>query len=119
MLLLGFRCIYRLLSKFGIELITLMDTIKRIEIVIPAIELKPVVQRLEKIGIHKYSIIRHVIGHGEFGESSDDLDDRLSSVYILTTCLAGQEDALFLELQPILQKFGGMFLVSNAVCYRC
>lgn len=96
-----------------------MDTIKRIEIVVPAIELKPVVKRLEKVGIIKYSIIRHVIGKGEFGESSDDLDDQLSSVYILTTCLAGQEDSLFLELQPILQKFGGVFLVSDAVCYRC
>ncbi|HLO52451.1 MAG TPA: transcriptional regulator [Kamptonema sp.] len=96
-----------------------MDTIKRVEIVIPAIELKPVVKRLEKLGIVKYNIIRHVIGRGEFGESTDDLDDQLSSVYLLTTCLSGQEDLLYLELQPILQKFGGMFLVSDAVCYRC
>lgn len=96
-----------------------MDTIKRIEIIVPAIELKPVVKRLEKLGITKYNIIRQVIGRGEFGESSDDLDAQLSSVYILTTCLGGQEDAVFLELQPILQKFGGVFLVSDAVCYRC
>jgi hypothetical protein len=96
-----------------------MDTIKRIELVVPTIELKPVVKRLEKLGIHKYSIIRHVIGRGEFGESTDDLDDQLSNVYILTTCLAGQEDVLYLELQPILQKFGGVFLVTEAVCYRC
>lgn len=96
-----------------------MDTIKRLEIIVPAIELKPVLQRLEKMGINKYNIIRHVIGRGEFGESSDDLDDRLSNVYILTTCLAGQEDTLFLELQPIMEKFGGMFLVSDAVGYRC
>jgi hypothetical protein len=96
-----------------------MDTIKRIELVIPAIELKPVVKRLKKIGIDKYSIIRNVIGRGEFGESTDDLDDQLSSVYILTTCSAGQEDVLYLELQPILQKFGGVFLVTDAVCYRC
>ncbi|MDF0556631.1 transcriptional regulator [Kamptonema sp. UHCC 0994] len=96
-----------------------MDTIKRIEIVVPAIELKPVVKRLEKLGIIKYNIIRQVIGRGEFGESSDDLDAQLSSVYILTTCLGGQEDSVFLELQPILQKYGGVFLVSDAVCYRC
>ena len=96
-----------------------MDTIKRIELVVPAIELKPVLKRLEKLGIVKYNIIRHVIGRGEFGESSDDLDAQLSSVYILTTCLAGEEEALFLELQPILKKFGGVFLVSEAVCYQC
>ena len=96
-----------------------MDTIKRIEIVVPAIELKPVIKRLEKLGIEKYSIIRHVIGRSEFGELTDDLDDQLSSVYILMTCLSGQEDGLFLELQPILQKFGGVFLVTDAVCYRC
>lgn len=96
-----------------------MDTIKRIELVVPAIELKPVVKRLKKIGIDKYSIIRNVIGRGKFGESTDDLDDQLSSVYILTTCRAGQEQELYLELQPILQKFGGVFLVTDAVCYQC
>ncbi|MCG9892560.1 MAG: hypothetical protein MH252_15995 [Thermosynechococcaceae cyanobacterium MS004] len=96
-----------------------MDTIKRIELVIPAIELKPVLRRLEKVGMDKYSIIRDVIGRGEFGESTDDLDGQLSSVYILTTCPAGEEETLYLELQPLLQKFGGVFLVSDAVCYRC
>ena len=96
-----------------------MDTIKRIELVVPTIELKPVIKRFKKLGIDKYSIIRHVIGRGEFGESSDDVDDQLTSVYILTTCLGGEEEALYLELQPILQKFGGVFLVSDAVCYRC
>jgi hypothetical protein len=96
-----------------------MDTIKRLEIIVPAIELKPVLKLIEKMGINKYSIIRHVIGRGEFGESSDDLDGQLSSVYILTTCSAGQEGPLFSELQPIMEKFGGMFLVSDAVGYRC
>lgn len=96
----------------------LVNTIKRVEIVIPAIELKPVLKRLEKFGIKKYSIIRNVVGRGEFGESTDDLDDQLSSVYILMTCLIGEEEPLYLELQPILEKFGGMFLVSDTVGYR-
>lgn len=93
-------------------------TIKRIEIVIPAIELKPVLRRLEQSGVKKYSVIRHVVGRGEFGESTDDLDDQLSSVYILVTCLVGEEEPIYLELKPILEKFGGMFLVSDAVGYR-
>lgn len=95
-----------------------MNTIKRIEIIIPAIELKPVLKRLENKGVKKYSIIRHVVGRGEFGESTDDLDDQLSGVYILMTCAIGEEESLYLDLKPILEKFGGMFLVSDAVGYR-
>lgn len=96
-----------------------MDTIKRIELVVPAIEVNEIVKRLEKMGVAKYSIIRHVVGRGGSGAYSDDVDDQLTSTYILTTCKAGEENDIFWELQPILKKFGGMCLVSDAVCYKC
>ena len=96
-----------------------MDTVKRIELVVPAIEANEVIKRLEHMGIVKYSIIRHVTGRGEFGLSTDDVDDQLTNTYILTTCMAGQEEGIFWELQPILQRFGGICLVSDAVCYKC
>jgi hypothetical protein len=96
-----------------------MDTIKRIELVVPTIEVNEILKRLEKMGVTKYSIIRHVVGRGASGASLDDLDDQLSSTYILTTCQSGQEDGIFWELQPVLKKFGGMCLVSDAVCYKC
>jgi hypothetical protein len=96
-----------------------MDTIKRIELVVPAIEVNEIIKRLENMGVTKYSIIRHVVGRGASGAYSDDVDNQLASTYILTTCMAGQENDIFWELQPILKKFGGMCLVSDAVCYKC
>ncbi len=96
-----------------------MDTIKRIEMIVPSIEVNAVIKRLKKVGVVKYSLIHHVVGRGEMGETVEDWDDHSGNTYILTTCQAGKEDEIFWELQPILRKFGGMCLVSDAVCYRC
>jgi hypothetical protein len=96
-----------------------MDIVKRIEIIVPSIEVNAVLKRFAKVGVVKYNLINHVVGRSETGEVVEDWDDQSGNTYILTTCKAGEEDKLFWELQPILQKFGGLCLVSDAVCYRC
>jgi hypothetical protein len=96
-----------------------MDTIKRIELIVPSVEVNEVIKRFKKVDIIKYSLIHHVVGRGDKGEVLEDLDDQSGNTYILATCMSGQEDKLFWELQPILQRFGGTYLVSDAVCYRC
>jgi nitrogen regulatory protein PII len=91
-----------------------MRAVKRIEIIIPAVEIKTVLSRLDKLGLTGYSIMKNVTGSGDRGLSTDDLGEDLSNDYILTTCCEDQEQQVADAIRPILKKFGGICLISDA-----
>jgi nitrogen regulatory protein PII len=83
-----------------------MRPVKRLEIVVEAIELDNVIKVLDALGVVGYTILRHVGGRGDRYE--------LENVYIIIACDAAQAAALVSAIRPILKRFGGMCLLSDA-----
>ncbi|KOR35776.1 MULTISPECIES: P-II family nitrogen regulator [Planktothricoides] len=96
-----------------------MEIVKKVEIVTISLEMSKVLEVLEEVGITGYTVIRDVIGKGERGLTANDLEkDVLSNRYVMTVCTAEQEELLVEAIRPILKKFGGVCIVSDAKWIR-
>ena len=91
-----------------------MLQVKRIEIVIDALEVPNVVRRLEAVGVSGYTIIKDAIGMCERGLRDGELTDVFKNSYVLTTCLPEQTEKIIESIRPILKLRGGVCLVSDA-----
>ena len=92
-----------------------MKPVKRIEIIIDSLDLKPCLKELEDMGVSGYTVIRDVIGNGDRGSRSGDmLNDTMKNSYILIACDASQVGMITEKLRPKLKKFGGICLISDA-----
>lgn len=92
-----------------------MEIVKKVEIVTTSLEMTKVLEVLEEVGITGYTVIRDVVGKGDRGTASDDLEqDILSNRYVMTVCTEDQERILVEAIRPILKKFGGVCIVSDA-----
>jgi nitrogen regulatory protein PII len=92
-----------------------MFNVKRIELVIEAVEKPQVISTLKAINIHHYTIYKHVGGYGERG-ARDDLafGEKFENVTFVIACPENQLKLVIEALRPILKSFGGMCLVSAA-----
>jgi nitrogen regulatory protein PII len=92
-----------------------MFSVKRIELVIEAVEKSNVISTLKAINIHHYTIYRHVGGVGERG-TRDELafGEKFENVTFVIACPEDRLTAVIEALRPILKSFGGMCLVSDA-----
>lgn len=89
--------------------------VKRVEIIVSSLELKAVLAHFEEIGVTGYSIIRNVIGKGDRGRVDEEEElGLLGNDYLLASCSAEQAAMLQRMLLPILQRYGGICLVSDA-----
>ncbi len=92
-----------------------MRPIKRVEIITDTVEMNAVVRVLERHGVSGYTIVGDVIGKGERGmRLGDELSGVFQNSYLLTTCEPEQIEALIEAIRPILQRRGGVCLVSDA-----
>jgi nitrogen regulatory protein PII len=95
-----------------------MHIVKRIEIIVSSREMQKILEKLNEVGVPGYSIIRDVVGKSSWGEVSDDSDfaaTTLSNVYILSFCPEEQVKQVVQQLLPLLNKFGGVCFVSDAM----
>ncbi len=89
--------------------------IKRLEIITSSVELKKVLETLEKLGVQGYSIIRGVSGKDDRGITTCDLDvDGVCNDYILAICNPEQEASVLNAMHPILTRYGGVCISSDA-----
>ena len=92
-----------------------MESVKKFEIITNSLEMNRVLELLEKLGISGYSAIKDVTGFGPRGRVNDDLaNGAFSNDYVLFVCTAEKEHQVVEALRPILKKYGGICLVSDA-----
>ncbi len=96
-----------------------MHQVKRIEIISDSIELGKIVEALKKTGVPSYAVIRNVGGKGIKGTTSSDLDmTMVENDYVLAICPPSQVEFIVEELRPILNRYGGICLISDAMEIR-
>jgi len=92
-----------------------MMSVKRVELVIEAVEKSMVISTLKEINIHDYTFYKHFGGNGQRGEKGDlAFGEKFENVTFVIACPESQLYALIGALRPLLKSFGGMCLVSDA-----
>jgi nitrogen regulatory protein PII len=93
-----------------------MKAMKRIEVVVGALELEALTDQLERAGADGYTVVRNVAGKGDRGLRSDDeLSDVFRNAYIVIACSPERAAAIVEAIRPFLQRYGGMCLLSDAL----
>jgi nitrogen regulatory protein PII len=93
-----------------------VQKVQRIEIVVDALHARRVIEALGALGLDDYTLIRGVSGSGERGaQLGDEITGVSNNNYILTTCPPEKLDEVTAALRPLLRRFGGICLVSEAI----
>lgn len=92
-----------------------MKNVERIEVVIDALHAPLVVEVLERHGLTGWTQLRVAAGSGERGVRRDDeLSGASTNSLLITTCPSERIQALAEDLRPLLRRYGGVCLVSEA-----
>lgn len=92
-----------------------MIGVKRIELVVEAIEKEQVIASLNRINIRSFTIYHHVGGSGERGVRDEGVfGEKFENVTFVVACAESQLTSVIETLRPILKRYGGMCLVSDA-----
>ena len=92
-----------------------MKPVKRIEIVIDALHARAVLEVLERHALSGWTQLRVEAGAGERGVRRDDeLSGVTTNSLVITTCAPEALEALAEDLRPLLVRFGGVCLISDA-----
>jgi nitrogen regulatory protein PII len=93
-----------------------MQPVKRIEIVVDSIELEKVIKILKDLEVSGYTIIKDVIGSGDRGlrAGNEVMTDVFKNSYVLTACPEDKLMKVVEAIRPVLKRFGGICLVSDA-----
>ena len=92
-----------------------MQNVKRIEIITNALEMREVCRELEAHGVTGYSVMHDVTGRGERGvQDGNELSGSFKNSYLLTACPPEQVAEIIETIRPLIQKNGGVCLVSDA-----
>lgn len=86
-----------------------------VEMITNTLELEQVLRILDKIGVSGYTVIRDVTGKGNRGTVFDDLEtEALTNGYVMSICTEDQEQKVVEAVTPMLKKYGGVCIVSDA-----
>ena len=92
-----------------------MKLLKKIEIITDSIELRRTLRTLEEtMDISGYTVIKDTLGMGEIGARLDDeLTDVIKNSYVMFVCQEEQAEEILKNMQPLLDRFGGVCLMSD------
>ncbi len=89
----------------------MLESVKKIEIIVSDPEVPSVLKILKKNLIERYTVINNVSGCGEHGSYGDDL---ITNSYIMIICPNSEVvEPLASAMQPLLKKLGGIFIVTD------
>ena len=93
-----------------------MQPVKRLEIITGPIEFRGLVDVLEANGVTGYAVVRDVLGKGDRRvDSWNSLSSEVENLMVVTTVQADRLMPLVEAIRPLLKKFGGACLVSDAM----
>ena len=92
-----------------------MKPYKKVEVVTDSLELRRTLRTLEETtGITGYTVIKDTLGMGEVGARLDDeLTDVFKNSYAMFLCSEEQVNEIIDAMKPLLDRFGGVCLVSD------
>jgi nitrogen regulatory protein PII len=92
-----------------------MQNVKRVEIITDAVELKELCVALDAQGVSGYTVIHDVTGNGHRGERAGDaLTNVFKNCLVIAVCEEAMIPNIVEAIRPILKRFGGVCLVSDA-----
>lgn len=92
-----------------------MKPVKKVEVIVESVAAHQVLDLLEKHGFPSYTMIPGAYGKGDRGESLGGVSGEFSNSYLMIACDAEQVSALVELIRPVLKRFGGVALVSDAL----
>lgn len=89
---------------------------KRLDLIIPELELERVRRALRAASVPGYSVMRHVTGYGATGVVSEGMEvsGAGTNAHVIVFCEPALLDALRPVLRPLLSTYGGVAFVGNA-----
>ena len=89
---------------------------KRIDLIIPELELERVRRALRKAGVPGYSVMRHVTGYGAAGVVSEGMEvsGTGANAHVIVFCEPALLESLRAGLRPLLSTYGGVAFVGDA-----
>jgi len=92
-----------------------MKDTKRIECVIDAVHVTLAIDALRGGGVDGYTVVRGASGWGDRGaRQSDGISGVFENCVVLSACDADMLDGVIDKLRPILKRYGGIAMVSDA-----
>ena len=96
-----------------------MRDVKRVEIVIGKPYESRVRKLLTELEVPGLTVFEAAAGYGDRGDrEGGELSDATVNRYLLTTCTEAQIPELAEKLEPLLVKYGGLCLISDARVIR-
>jgi nitrogen regulatory protein PII len=89
--------------------------VKRIEIVIDAAHTPELVRAVKQAGATGYTLVRDVQGSGDRGDrAGDELSNVYRNCYLIIAADAALEGPIVDAVRPLIERHGGVCLVSDA-----
>ncbi len=96
-----------------------MEAVKRIEIVVPEVVLRELTALLEAHKVSGYTVTRGLSGKGHRGaQVGDGLSNEFNNAAVLVACEPTALTPLTEALRPLLKRYGGMCLISDAMSLK-
>jgi len=96
-----------------------MIAVKRLEIVIGAAHTPELVRVIKQAGAPGYTLVRDVQGSGDRGDrSGDELSNVYRNCYLVTAVSEPIAEQLTEAVRPLLERYGGVCLMSDAMLLK-
>lgn len=92
-----------------------MAPVKRVEVMIGALQLGRLTAALDEARAPGYTVLPNARGRGRRGvRAADELTDALKNVYVLIVCPPEDAERIIGAIRPVLKRAGGICLVTDA-----
>ena len=96
-----------------------MIAVKRLEIVIDAAHTPELIRVVKDAGVPGYTLLRDVQGSGDRGDrSGDGLSNVYRNCYLVTAVSEDIAQTLVEAIRPLLQRYGGVCLMTDAMLLK-
>ena len=96
-----------------------MIAVKRIEIVIDAAHTPELIRVVKGAGVPGYTLLRDVQGSGDRGDrSGDGLSNVFRNCYLVTAVPEDIATSLAEAIRPLLERYGGVCLMTDAMLLK-